>query len=107
MEKMTVKSSRLVGLACLCIGAYFTYSGWATLLSEGYYYEKRSFFFPVLAMLGLGMIVTAKSMTEAVTKKGSGQLSLKETPKGFLAFGALGAVAGLINVLLINGTISI
>ena len=96
---------RLGGLFLLCLGGYFTYSGWATLATEGYYRPKSSFLFPAFAVLGLGMMVFANATLEAKRLAGSQQLSWRDTPMGMKLTVVLAVLAGALNLALISGTI--
>lgn len=92
---MTHVKTRLFALAAalaiVCFDAYL----WHQATSEGVYWPKASFFFPFVACLMIGLVISPISRAENMEKYGQPQMPIKHMPLGLKLAAVVGVVLGI------------
>jgi hypothetical protein len=95
---------RIAGLFLLLLGAGFVAWQWHTALTEGGFSPKAAAFFPMFAVLGLGMMLFPIDRAELMAKHGVEKpQSFKHLPPAWKFFLVLAIAAGAGNwIAMIN-----
>jgi hypothetical protein len=73
---------RIMGALALLVGSSGTFWTWRTAITEGYYYTGWAVFFPLFAVVGLGLVLLPIDMEKQqaeygdLTRQGFNQLPL-------------------------------
>lgn len=98
---------RLAGALMCGIGVWLVINEWQSALTSAVYHPKVSFIAPVFAFLGAMLLLYPVTKEEMRERYGSDQLRWIHMNRPQKTLTVLACVAGLLNILLISGTLKL